>query len=153
NACGELVFAGRVDEQVKIRGFRIEPAEVEAVLVADPVVGQAGVGARGGQPGGRQVGGDLGGACWGVADGDALRGLLAQRLPEYMVPAVVVVLDALPLTVNQKVDRAALPAPDYAGRVGHRPASGPVEQLLCDLFAQVLHLERVGPDDSFFDLG
>ncbi|MQY03017.1 non-ribosomal peptide synthetase [Actinomadura macrotermitis] len=143
---GELVFAGRADGQVKIRGHRVEPAEVEAVLATHPSVGRITVVAREGMlvayavPNGR---GDL----------TDLRGYAADRLPGPLVPAAVVVLAALPLTGNGKVDRAALPAPDFAAAAGGRAPASPLEEVLCALFADLLGLDLVGPDDGFFDLG
>ncbi|MDC0770923.1 amino acid adenylation domain-containing protein [Streptomyces sp. HD] len=150
---GELEFVGRADAQVKIRGFRVELGEVEAALTAHPAVAQAVAVARDDGPGGRRLVGYVVPAAAETVDPERIREYVARRLPDYMVPAAVLALGALPVTRNGKVDRRALPAPDFAARVtGRGPRTG-AEEKLCRLFAEVLDLERVGSDDNFFELG
>ncbi|WP_051807117.1 non-ribosomal peptide synthetase [Streptomyces sp. NRRL F-2664] len=161
-ADGVVEYLGRTDDQVKIRGFRIEPGEIEAALAAQPGVREAAVVARRDLvAGGAGTAGGAGGdpvlvayVTGTAADAAALRRALASTLPEHCVPAAFVVLDALPLTPSGKLDRRALPAPDPgAGAGGGRRPRTPAEEILCDLFAEVLGLPEVGIDDNFFDLG
>ncbi|ORV12528.1 hypothetical protein AWB95_12735 [Mycobacterium celatum] len=147
-ADGQLDYLGRADEQVKIRGYRIELGEVQAALAGCAGVQQAVVIAREDQPGNKR----LVGYVTGTADPAQIRGALAERLPAYMVPAAVMALDTWPLTPNGKLDTRALPAPEYDD-AGYRAPTTPTEEILAGIYAQVLGLERVGVDDSFFDLG
>ncbi|MCX4758392.1 amino acid adenylation domain-containing protein [Kitasatospora purpeofusca] len=155
---GGIDYLGRTDHQVKIRGFRIELGEIEHVLTRHPRVLAATVTAReDGAAGLRLVahvvpdqGRDR---AAGPLDPAELRAFAAESLPGYMVPAAVVLLDALPLTASGKVDLRALPAPDFTLLPGGRAPRTPREELLCGLFAEVLGVDRVSIDDGFFDLG
>ncbi|ROP35987.1 non-ribosomal peptide synthetase [Saccharothrix texasensis] len=149
---GRLAFHGRADDQVKLRGFRIEPGEVEAVLARHPDVAHAVVAVRADHRGERRLVAYVVPGAGATADQAALRAHVADALPAYMVPSVVVELESLPLNGNGKVDRHALPAPATAATAPSRAAHG-VEQVLCGLFADVLGVASVGVDDGFFDLG
>jgi amino acid adenylation domain-containing protein/non-ribosomal peptide synthase protein (TIGR01720 family) len=153
---GNLEFLGRIDQQVKVRGFRIELGEIEAALGQHPAVREVAVVAREDAPGLKRL------AAYLVTDegqelaGHELREFLKRRLPDYMLPSAFVRLETLPLTPNGKVDRRALPAPEgdrlelEAIYVAPRT---PVEEMLANIWADVLRLERVGMHDNFFDLG
>jgi amino acid adenylation domain-containing protein len=152
---GTLDYLGRIDHQVKVRGFRIELGEIEAALLALPGVSQAVVIVREDEPGYRRIvayftpAGDL------RPEASALRAVLAETLPEHMVPSTFMVLDALPLSPSGKIDRGALPEPgrDRGGAAGHVAPRTERERLLARLWGQVLRLERVGVTDNFFEVG
>ena len=151
-ADGAVEFIGREDNQVKILGFLVELAEVEAALADHPGVAQFVVLARELEDGEKQLVGYV------VPESDALdtgalRTHIKTKLPDYMVPAVFVTLDSLPLTANGKVDRAAMPEPDFEDVRGHRAPETPLQRDLCAIFASVLDLPDIGIDDSFFDVG
>src|SRR5437588_3804567 len=142
---GELEYLGRIDEQVKIRGFRIELGEIEAVLRRHADVSEVVVEVREQQ---------LVAYVVGAAAADELRGQAAERLPEYMVPAAYVRLERLPLTVNGKVDRRALPEPEERPELGaYEAPRNEVEEVLAEIWGEVLRVERVGVHDNFFELG
>ncbi|WP_420124962.1 non-ribosomal peptide synthase/polyketide synthase [Longimicrobium sp.] len=150
---GTIEFLGRTDFQVKIRGFRIEPGEVEARLAEHAGVREAVVLVREDTPGDKRLV-----AYWtgeAGADVEALRAHLGERLPEHMVPAAYVRLDAFPLTPNGKLDRNALPSPDGEAfaRQGYEAPVGHTEQALAEIWSEVLGVDRVGRHDDFFELG
>ncbi|WP_405486127.1 non-ribosomal peptide synthase/polyketide synthase [Nocardia sp. NBC_00511] len=153
NRFGELEYLGRADDQVKIRGFRIELGEIEAAVLAQPGVAQAAVIVREDQPGDQRIVAYV--VSESVAADDWLptvREGAGERLPSYMVPAAVVAVDRIPLTVNGKLDRAALPAPAARVRAFRDPQT-PTQRAVAAVFADVLGVQRVGLDDDFFDLG
>ncbi|MFD7202820.1 amino acid adenylation domain-containing protein [Streptomyces sp. NPDC059893] len=153
-ADGTLDFVSRVDGQVKLRGFRIEPGEIEEVLAEHPAVARAAVIVREDQPGDHRL------TAYVVPAQDAsdpapdeLRTHVATRLPDYMVPAAYVVLDALPLRGNGKLNRDLLPRPEISTATGGRAPRSPREEVMCELFAEVLGVSHVSIDDDFFQLG
>ncbi|HEV8176479.1 MAG TPA: amino acid adenylation domain-containing protein, partial [Gemmatimonadales bacterium] len=157
---GKLDYLGRADEQVKIRGFRIEPGEIETVLATHPQISEVAVIARQDQPGTTRLVAYLVPTPDTISDATPdtaqLRSHAAQTLPDYMIPALFVTLDALPRNASGKLDRRALPAPD---RRLTEPASEyiaprtPIEHALAEIWAEVLGVERVGVTDNFFELG
>ncbi|MEV6973095.1 amino acid adenylation domain-containing protein [Kitasatospora sp. NPDC093806] len=150
---GTLEFLGRADDQVKIRGFRIEPGEIATVLGGLPGVAQAVVIARPG-PHGKRLLGYAVPAPGATPDPAALRAALAERLPEHMVPAAVLVLDELPRTGNDKLDHRALPEPEDTAPAGGAAPATPQEEIICGLFAALLDRAELPPRDAdFFDLG
>jgi amino acid adenylation domain-containing protein len=152
-ADGSLLFLQRTDHQIKLRGFRIEPGEIEAALTADPSVAEAVVVLREDRPGDPRLVAYVRGRD-GRPDTAALRQSLTQTLPAHMLPSAVLALDRMPRTPHGKLDRDALPAPDFAASQGVATGSrSPVEAMLCELWADVLALPQAGPHDHFFDLG
>jgi acyl carrier protein len=150
---GELEYLGRVDDQVKIRGFRIEPGEIEAVLASHSSVGNVAVIAWQDQTGVKRLVAYVVPEAGETVDSVALRAHVSAVLPDYMVPAVFVVLDELPLNVNGKLDRRALPAPEFGGGGVYVAPRTELERVVADIWAGVLGVERVGVEDSFFELG
>jgi amino acid adenylation domain-containing protein len=150
---GRLDYLRRADDQVKLRGFRVELGEIESALTADPSVRHAAVVVREDIPGTKQLVAYVLGTRPGIVDPAALRERVGETLPEYMVPSAVVELAELPRTPHGKLDRDALPVPDFGPAEGSRAPRDEREELLAGLFAEVLGLGEVGIDDSFFTLG
>jgi amino acid adenylation domain-containing protein len=153
---GNLEFLGRADHQVKIRGMRIEPGEIEAVLTQHPTVHQAVVIAREDIPGDKRLVAYLIANEGQQVSGSEIKTFLSQQLPESLIPSVVVMMDALPLTIGGKVDRRALPAPERSAtprEESYVAPRNPIEQELAQIWAELLRLERVGVEDNFFEIG
>lgn len=156
NLDGALEFVGRADEQVKVRGFRIELGEIETAVAAHPSVGRCVVvvvedPTVGAMPVAYVV--PAGGVSADEVDLGDVRAWVAAGLPEYMVPSAFMVIDEIPLTVNGKLDKQALPAPTPAAGIAFREPATVTERRLCEIFAHLFGAERVGADDSFFALG
>jgi amino acid adenylation domain-containing protein len=153
---GEIEFMGRLDEQIKIRGFRIEPGEIIGVLNEHLDVHASTVVARENRSGEKSLVAYVVIAPAATLSSNTLRAHLIKQLPDYMVPAAFVRMEALPVTANGKVDRAALPAPCDDNRLGEDnfvAPSGPVQERLAVILASLLHVERIGANDNFFLLG
>ncbi|WP_460428284.1 condensation domain-containing protein, partial [Azotobacter armeniacus] len=150
---GSLEFLGRVDDQVKIRGYRVELGEVVQALRAQAEVGEAEVIARDGEDGRSGLYGYVVARTGERIDAEVLRERLGKVLPDYMVPSAIVVLEALPLNANGKVDRKALPEPELTSECAYEAPQGVVEEALAAIWAEVLGVERVGRQDNFFALG
>jgi amino acid adenylation domain-containing protein len=154
NVDGEVEYVCRIDHQVKIRGFRIETGEIEAALIANERVSEAVVIVREDVPGEKRL------VAYVAGEPDTtvneLRSYLRERIPDYMVPSYIVMLDHLPLNANGKVDRPALPEPqpdEAVSSVAYVPPRTPTEQMIADIWTRVLGMERIGINDNFFDLG
>jgi amino acid adenylation domain-containing protein len=152
-ADGQIVYCGRSDQQVKLRGFRIELGEIEDALAQQAGVRQCCIVVREDEPNNRRLVAYVVAESGATITGEFLRTLLAQRLPSYMVPSAVVLMQALPLTANGKLDRDALPRPPAPGSGGPESGMDELERQLSQLWAGVLGVASVGVDDSFFDLG
>ncbi|MEH2158037.1 amino acid adenylation domain-containing protein [Nostoc sp.] len=153
---GKIEFLGRIDHQVKIRGFRIELGEIEALLEQHPQVRKTVVVAREDIPNDCRLVAYLVNHENATPSVNELRRFLKEKLPEYMLPSVFVVLDVLPLTANGKVDRRALPVPENLRpelTKTFQPPQSQMEQQIAKLWQDVLHLDKVGIHDNFFDLG
>jgi hypothetical protein len=162
---GNIEYLGRLDHQVKLRGFRIELGEIEAVLRQHPLVADAVVAVREDIPGHKQL---VGYVVPTIEDGstgtseplsashDELRRFLQERLPEYMIPAAFMAIQAVPLSLNGKADRRALPAPEISRPQLNATYTAPqtaIERMIASIWQDVLHIDTVGLHDNFFDLG
>ncbi len=153
---GYLEYFGRVDDQVKIRGYRVELGEIEAALKQHTDVSEAAVIVREDEPGDKRLAAYIVAQSKQPANANDLRDYLRKRLPDYMIPSAFVMMDALPLTRNGKVDRRALPEPDVARSEFQSQYAAPrtlAEETLAEIWAEVLKMNRVGVDDNFFALG
>ena len=155
-ADGTIEFLGRLDHQVKVRGYRIELGEIEAVLARYPDIAESVVVAREDGHGDKRLVAYLVYAGESTSSVNELRNFLRERLPEYMIPSAFVTLNALPLTPNGKLDRRALPAPENLRReleVEYVAPRTEPEQIIARIWQEVLHVEKPGVNDNFFDLG
>ncbi|HEX8186687.1 MAG TPA: amino acid adenylation domain-containing protein, partial [Blastocatellia bacterium] len=155
-ACGDIEYLGRIDHQVKIRGFRIELGEIEAVLSTHPDVRDSVVVAQNEEPGESRLLAYVVTNEGGAFSTSELRGFMKEKLPDYMIPSAFIALDKLPLTAQGKIDRNALPAPGHSRREPGESFVAPrtsIEEILANVWADVLGVDRVGIDDNYFALG
>jgi acyl carrier protein len=155
-ADGSIEFLGRRDHQVKIRGFRVELGEIEVILAQHPCVRESVAVAREDNPGDRRLVAYVVSSDRPSCTTGELRSFLKQKLPEYMIPSAFVFLDALPLTLNGKIDRGALPAPEQCRpelEETYIAPHTPMEEMIAEIWAEVLKLDSVGVHDNFFELG
>jgi len=155
-ADGHFEFLGRMDGQIKLRGFRVELGEIDSVLATHPSIKEAVVVLREDAPGDKRLVAYLVPNAGGIPAAGELRSFLLPKVPDYMVPAGFITLPSMPVTPNGKVDRKALPAPDWARQSRETPyvePRTPEEKKMADIWAEVLRLERVGMDDNLFALG
>ncbi len=153
---GNIEYISRIDHQVKIRGFRIELGEIESVLSSHAGVDKAAVIVREDNPGDKRLVAYIISENKETPKASSLRSHLQEKLPEYMVPSAFVFLDKLPLTPNGKLDRKALPAPDAGGielQTEYKPPHNEAERIIAAVWKDVLHVDKVGVNDNFFDLG
>lgn len=152
---GDIEFLGRIDNQIKILGHRIEPGEIETVLTMHRGVKHVSVVPHTDENGTKRLVAYYAPSSQPGPSPKELKQFLQGKLPQYMVPALFISMDSLPLSTNGKVDRAALPAPVFASERGATAggSASQAEQMIIDLWKRVLRVESVGPDDNFFDIG
>ncbi|HJT56498.1 MAG TPA: amino acid adenylation domain-containing protein [Ktedonobacteraceae bacterium] len=155
---GVLEYLGRNDEQIKLRGYRIEPGEIEVIVSQHPAVRAAVVLAREDIPGDQRLIAYIAPVPGQIVDGDTLRDFLKERQPAYMIPSAFVILETLPLTASGKIDRQALPAPESVTKQEKDPESAigprnPIEEVLLNIWSEVLKRKQVGIFENFFELG
>jgi len=150
---GELQFQGRMDDQVKIRGYRIEIGEIEKQLQGILAIKQACVMLKTRADKSRHLVGYYSTATKACINHDSIIALLSEQLPHYMLPSMMIHVDAFPMTLSGKIDKRSLPEPDLSLNDSYQPASTPAEQALCAIWQEVLELNKVGIDDDFFKIG
>ncbi|MDK2598814.1 AMP-binding protein [Bacillus stercoris] len=148
---GTIEYVGRIDDQVKVRGYRVELGEIESALRHIDGVKEAAVLARTGQSGSKELFGYI--SVKAGTNAEQVRSLLARSLPNYMIPAYIIEMENLPLTSNGKLNRKALPEPDFASKQTYIPPRNELEEQLALIWQEVLGIQRIGIEDSFFELG
>ncbi|MGG1449345.1 plipastatin non-ribosomal peptide synthetase PpsC, partial [Bacillus subtilis] len=148
---GTIEYVGRIDDQVKVRGYRVELGEIESALRQIDGVKEAAVLARTGQSGSKELFGYI--SVKAGANAEQVRSLLARSLPNYMIPAYIIEMETLPLTSNGKLNRKALPEPNFTSKQTYAPPRNDLEDQLVLIWQEVLGIQRIGIEDSFFELG